>query len=203
MGIPYEAGMTQLPTKVLGRKMGGPRNHTTFTITIWITKWRTRGSTRWIIITEQWLHRGWYSMMLIWPKPPIMPVCNQFFSGSVTGASVHTPIQRNIPYGQTTRWSVYKTRWPKHPHLQILQYKIHSQGPATWIHYMESCPTQPSIRLPLRIRPRFSAESISPRTVNTPLMRWEPTNFRVGYSLLRALSWVSSILHESMVPTWS
>ena len=37
----------------------------------------------------------------------------------VTIASVHAPIQRNIPYGHTVRQSIYKTRQPKNPQLPI------------------------------------------------------------------------------------
>ena len=41
---------------------------------------------------------------------------------SVTVASVHTPRQRNIPYGKTVRRSIYKTRLPEHHHFLILPY---------------------------------------------------------------------------------
>ena len=54
--------------------------------------------------------------------PSGLPVTGQSCSrrrGDVMGASVHEPRQRNSSYGQTVIWSIYKTRWPKHPHYPI------------------------------------------------------------------------------------
>ena len=45
------------------------------------------------------------------------------------GSSVHAPIKRNSTYIQTVRWSIYNTRWPKHPHSPIHLYIRRPQGP--------------------------------------------------------------------------
>ena len=58
----------------------------------------------------------------------------------VTGASVHTPRQRNSTYVHTVRRSIYETIWPEHSHLPIRQYKKRPQGPSSRPRYMESCP---------------------------------------------------------------
>ena len=49
----------------------------------------------------------------------------------ITGASVHAPIHRNSTYLHTFRRSIYKTRWPEHPHLPICRYQQCPQGPSS------------------------------------------------------------------------
>ena len=62
----------------------------------------------------------------------------------VTGASFHTPRQRNSTYVQTVRWYIYETRRPAHPHLPIRLYKECSQGPP--IHGPVTC--NPAVHVP-------------------------------------------------------
>ena len=49
--------------------------------------------------------------------------------GDITVAYYHALRSRNIPYGQTVRRYIYKTRWTEHNHLPILCYKLFSQVP--------------------------------------------------------------------------
>ena len=64
--------------------------------------------------------------------PSGLPVIGQSFlriKGYVTGESVHAPRQRNSPYGQTDRLSIYNTVQPKHPQWSIFWYELFPQGP--------------------------------------------------------------------------
>ena len=65
----------------------------------------------------------------------------------VMKSSVYIPRQRNSPYRQTFRRSIYNTRWPKHPHYPILRYKQRHQGLPWWQHYMDYWQPRPELHL--------------------------------------------------------
>ena len=47
--------------------------------------------------------------------------------------------QRNSPYGQTIRRSIYDTRWPAHLPSKIRRYKRFPQGPTSLSWYIKPC----------------------------------------------------------------
>ena len=49
--------------------------------------------------------------------------------GDITGASIHVSRQKNSPYRNKIRRSIYKTRRPKHPHLTTRLGKTTSREP--------------------------------------------------------------------------
>ena len=51
-----------------------------------------------------------------------LTIC-ETFEMIATGASIRSPRQRNIPYGQMVTRYIYDTRRPKHPHLPIRRYE--------------------------------------------------------------------------------
>ena len=48
----------------------------------------------------------------------------------LTGASIHEPRKRHIPYRQMVIWYIYNTTWPGNPHSQICLYKWCPRGPS-------------------------------------------------------------------------
>ena len=82
----YVISMYMFHCLVLDSKLGGIRTHTTFTITITITKWRIGSSILWITPNQLWQHCGCCALTLIWNNPPIMPVyANIIFLGVEVG----------------------------------------------------------------------------------------------------------------------
>ena len=79
--------------------------------------------------------------------------------GCVMVASIHVPIQRNIPYGHTFRRYIYETRWTEHPHFQSTSTK--------------DAPWDPSLHVP--VTRSMLSEKYPPMT--TPLVK--KLNFNV------------------------
>ena len=131
------------------------------------------------------------------------------------GVSVHVPRQRNITYGQTLIWSIYNTRWPKHPHLPILWYKWLPHGPALWTHYMESW---------IGTDWTYTTSTSMSTVLEFPLTSWFPWSLRcrvkshqvsdasaiigIGSSALATISDLTQfhlpclIWFDSLFPTW-
>ena len=115
----------------------------------------------------------------------------------VKGVSVHEPRQSNSMYIQTVSRLVYKTRWPKHPHLPIRWHKQFPQGPTSRPRYMESYPEQPE--LPLRLWLQSLAASRSLQTSKALQIRQYTTHCCVLLAVASP-SLALAVLCLSLVP---
>ena len=113
----------------------------------------------------------------------------------VIGAWVHAPIQRSITNVQIVRWSIYDTRRPEHPHLQVLWYKHPPQGTSARTCYMESCMEMASSHLHLWLCIQSYTASQFLHTSNDPLLSQGPAHCHIKYLTLATSS-------SSVVPQW-
>ena len=89
-----------------------------------------------LVVPGGGFHKGIIIQYILAPKA-FLPNGQAWFKikGNVTRAYVHAPRERNSPYGNTVRNSLYKTRWPKYPRLKIHCYKLRPQGPTLRPHH--------------------------------------------------------------------
>ena len=109
----------------------------------------------------------------------------------VTGASVHTPRQRNSTYVQTVRRSIYKTRQPEHLHSPIRWYEQLPQIPSPRPRYMKSCTNTALLYATSTSTYTFRATSTASRVsavvtipAGTAPLRQYPTHCRIRYPTL-------------------
>ena len=120
----------------------------------------------------------------------------------VTGESVHAPRHRNSTYIQMVRWSIYETRRPKHPHLQIRHYQWRVQGSASPPRYMESwqfhgntMSTTASSTTSLAMSTGLRISAVFRITARTALLSQDTTHSQIRYSTIAPSS-------AFFVPCW-